>query len=333
MEPTTLRARIRSEIATDGAMPFSRYMELALYDREHGFFARTPPGPRGHFVTSPHLSPVFGDCIVRAVSRALTTLGDPDDFAVVDLGAGDGTLSRVFAANGLRTIAVERSEAARASLHADGVEPHATIPAIANGLVIANELFDNVPFDLRAQTGEEIRVTTDGDRLAFTGDATTARPALGDDAREMIDQTARALARGYVLIIDYADPDEPIRGYRDQRPVTDVLEAPGETDVTGPVDLDALAAFATEAGLQVQGHTSQRDLLARLGYREVLDAMKRQQHDARARGDSAAEVYLWNARGEASVLVDPAGLGGYGVLILATPGLPPLLPPSPKTDP
>lgn len=325
MEPTTLRARIRSEIATGGPMPFSRYMERALYDSEGGFFARTPPGPRGHFVTSPHLSPVFGDCLVRAVSRALTALGDPDDFAVVDLGAGEGTLSRVFAANGLRTIAVERSETTRAHLQAEGVEPHATIPDIANGLIVANELFDNIPFDLRAHTGEEIRVTTDGDRLAFTGDATAARAVAGADAREMINQIARALARGYVLIIDYADLDEPIRGYRDQRPVADVLEAPGETDVTGPVDLDALARFATEAGLQVQERTTQRDLLARLGYREVLDAMKRQQHDARARGDSAAEVYLWNARGEASVLVDPAGLGGYGVLVLATPGLPPLI--------
>ncbi len=54
--------RIRDEIRRTGPMPFARFMELALYDPEGGYY-RGPaarPGRAGDFLTAPELHPIFG---------------------------------------------------------------------------------------------------------------------------------------------------------------------------------------------------------------------------------------------------------------------------------
>ena len=56
-----LEAKIAAEIRAAGPMTFARFMELALYDPEAGYYARsgepdgatTGPGRRGDFLTAP----------------------------------------------------------------------------------------------------------------------------------------------------------------------------------------------------------------------------------------------------------------------------------------
>lgn len=323
----SLRERILTEIGNDGPMRFSRYMELCLYDIQEGFFHCTAPGPDGHFVTAPHVSSVFIDAIARAAEKARAGLSAQGRFEIVDVGAGDGTLLAGLArVTGAPATGVDRSQAARDAIEGRGLSSSETVPGRIEGFVICNELFDNLPFDLiDRDTSDAILIDSSGGELIATGDLARARPVLAEPAREMISSIARSVARGYVMIVDYCDMDEPVRGYRGQRPVHDVLETPGESDITGPVDLDALAVMASEAGLTVQARSTQRDLLHSLGYRQHLDELKALQDKARAAGDHATEISLWNARGEAAMLVDPQAMGAYGVLVLGTDGLPPLL--------
>lgn len=319
------RQQIVAEISTAGSIAFSRFMELALYHEQDGFFQRTAPGPGGHFITAPHVSRVFIEALARAATKARTAVGD--DAQIVDIGAGDGTLLASLARmTGMPAIGIDRSDAARRAIEHAGLAASADIPPDIHGFVICNELFDNLPFDLiDRDTDAEIRIEMRDGMIAATGELARARPLLGDAAREMIETIARSLRRGYAMIIDYCEMDEPIRGYAGHRPVHDVLAAPGESDITGPVDLDAIAAMASASGLQVQARTTQRDLLHALGYRDALDQMKADQTAARIAGDHVTEISLWNARGEAAMLVDPQAMGAYGVLVLATEGLPPLL--------
>ena len=141
-----------------GAIPFERFMELALYGAE-GFYTSPMAGSagrRGDFITSPEVGPLFGAVIARYLDAEWQRIGRPDPFTVVDAGAGPGTLARsVLAAtpacrDALRYVAVEVSEAQRAATPTRRRCRLADLPKRArfDGVVIANELLDNLPFRL-----------------------------------------------------------------------------------------------------------------------------------------------------------------------------------------
>lgn len=88
-----LAQRIWTEIETaGGALPFARYMELALYAPALGYYVAGARkfGADGDFVTAPELSPLFGRCIARACSDALNACGSA---RVLEFGAGSGAMA------------------------------------------------------------------------------------------------------------------------------------------------------------------------------------------------------------------------------------------------
>src|SRR5438105_15781162 len=89
-EPTRT---IRRAIEERGPISFAEFMELALYG-PGGFYEDPPIGEHGHFVTSPHVHPVFGVLLGRCLRSLWEALDRPVPFGVVELGAGDGTLAR-----------------------------------------------------------------------------------------------------------------------------------------------------------------------------------------------------------------------------------------------
>src|SRR5438045_4493654 len=81
-----LIAEIRQAIErAGGRIPFRDYMELALYHPQHGYYCAggEKTGKRGDFLTSPHISPLFAECLARFIGSG----------QVLELGAGDGTLA------------------------------------------------------------------------------------------------------------------------------------------------------------------------------------------------------------------------------------------------
>ena len=91
-----LRSLIGSEIAATGPMPFSRFMELALYEAELGFYETTGQagGRRGDFVTSVEAGPLFGAVIGDWLDEVWDEAGQPERFRVAEAAAGVGTLWR-----------------------------------------------------------------------------------------------------------------------------------------------------------------------------------------------------------------------------------------------
>lgn len=351
----TLSERLRERIRRGGPITFADFMEAALYDAEEGFYARPPVGEDGHFVTSPHVSPAFGDLVGRQLAESWEALGRPRPYQVVELGAGDGTLAiQVLAATrsapelaaALRYVAVERTPGAVAALGEAGLEAHASLAEVGpvTGCVLANEVLDNVPFHrLREREGRvaEVFVGLDGDRLVeVEGEPTEDVTGLLDQAlvpgeerpvspaaAAMVRELAAILERGYSFFFDYGFAGEvtpgPVHGYRDHRVVADILEEPGSRDVTAAVDLDALARGARRAGLQVWGPVSQRDALLGLGFRMWSSGVRTRQAEAEASGDWRGANRLYAARSRASILVDPAKLGGLQLVVFGTEGLPP----------
>jgi SAM-dependent MidA family methyltransferase len=325
---------IRDAIRARGPLPFDRYMALALYG-PGGFYEDPPVGPRGDFVTSPHVHPVFGALIAEAVRRLAADLHDPSPLRIAEVGAGDGTLARQVL-DGLADVdvaytAVEISPGARDRLGTiEGVRVAEGLDGICD-VILANELLDNLPFR-RIRGDREIRIGLDDERLVEVQVPWSGDPAppgeervVPDGIRAFVGSLAGALAPGYALLIDYGavgSTGGDVHGYRAHQVVEDPLEAPGRSDITVGVDFTDVATTAREHGLEAYGPVPQRAALVALGYEAWARTELRRQGELLDERKGIEAVRAWSGRSAASLLVDPAALGRLGWVVLASEGLP-----------
>ncbi|CAN5495215.1 SAM-dependent methyltransferase [soil metagenome] len=83
---------IRDGIRAHGPVPFSWFMEQALYHPQHGYYSsgRCAIGRHGDYFTSVSVGPLFGKLIAGQFAEIWETLGRPDDFVIVEQGAHHG---------------------------------------------------------------------------------------------------------------------------------------------------------------------------------------------------------------------------------------------------
>ena len=274
---TPLAALIREEIARGGPVPFSRYMELALYHPELGYYrrARDPFGKEGDFYTAEQLQPVFGILIAARIRGLLREMGEPEDALVVELGAGRAEMAGAF--EGMRYIPVEIASGA--------------LPDRFRGCVFSNEFFDALPVEVAIRHGAEfleLRVGWSGERFVWVeagrvdaeADDYLSRysaPRQGGDIVELnrealrwLERVAGRLERGLIFTIDYGYtaresarfPRGTLMSYRRHRASEDVLEDPGGRDITAHVCFTALEEHGKRCGLEpVRFETLARTLL------------------------------------------------------------------------
>jgi SAM-dependent MidA family methyltransferase len=333
----TLKQRIFDEIAAGGPMPFERFMEISLYD-PRGFFGggklRSDKG--GDFLTSPEVSSLFGETLATYVDTVRDRIGEP--FHVVEAAAGSGSLLRPLLSNlDVDAVAVESSPAARAAL-SDLVPISDEMPDSVRGVVIANELLDNLPMALAQRVEGAWRerwVGTEGDHLVFV-DATPRLDVINWldayagpvpdggwvevqlTARDWVSQSIASLEAGSLLLIDYGDTadnllprrqDGTLRTYRAHHIGPHPLDEPGETDITADVNFTALLDLHPSATLHRQD-----DFLTSLGLRERLSQLRREELEAARSGDDPRRLRLRTLKTEAETLLHPRGLGDFRVL-------------------
>ena len=295
-------------------MGFAEFMEQALYDPEHGFYESGQAGRRGgHFITSPEVGPLFGAVLGRMLDRRWDELGQPDPFTVIDAGAGPGTLARTVAkaeprcTPALRWINVERSAAGRTS-HSVGESVAAIPDGPITGVIVANELLDNLPLRLLDADGREVGENPPDPRTRLI--------PRQDQACAWLTQSLAILDRGTVVVIDYMSTTEEIaarpwpewlRTYRDHERGGDPWTAPGTQDITCEVALDQLAAVCPPTRV-----TDQAEWLRGHGIDELVAEGIAAWRAGAARGDLAALTGRSRAI-EAEALLDPAGLGNFTV--------------------
>ena len=75
----SLREQIESEIRERGPMPFSRYMDICLYDPVQGYYSRNAEqfGKAGDFYTSSDVHAVFGRLMARQFEEIWRALDGP----------------------------------------------------------------------------------------------------------------------------------------------------------------------------------------------------------------------------------------------------------------
>jgi SAM-dependent MidA family methyltransferase len=139
---------------------------------------------------------------------------------------------------------------------------------------------------------------------------------------------ARGLQRGYAIVIDYGYPAAElyqahrlmgtVRAHRGHTVSDDPFTYVGEQDLTAHVDFSALRRAGEGAGLTFAGQTNQGAFLASLDMGDLLVALGKDPQ-------TLLPEYL-AAQAATLRLIDPAGMGRFGVLIMArdAPACPPL---------
>ncbi len=93
---SSLREQIEREIRERGPIPFSRYMEICLYDPSHGYYSANAEqfGKAGDFYTSSDVHAVFGRLLARQFDEIWQALDRPPTIEILELGPGRGLFAR-----------------------------------------------------------------------------------------------------------------------------------------------------------------------------------------------------------------------------------------------
>jgi SAM-dependent MidA family methyltransferase len=253
---------IAAEIRRGGPVAFSRFMEVALYGGECGYYTsgKNVFGREGDFYTSEQMQPVFGRLAAAAMERWRAEIGGA--FQVVEWGAGRREMAEYLAPFNYAAVDVGKDEA----------------PARFEGAVFSNELFDALPVDV-ARRGDgawrlmRVGAKDDGfewvegeelggewlayaERMGLQIDEAEAWIELPVRARGMLAEMDARLARGRVAAIDYGYTERELRrfpmgtlmGYSRHRASDKVLENPGEQDITAHVPFTYVMECAGELG-------------------------------------------------------------------------------------
>src|SRR5664280_2900519 len=326
---------IVAEVQRRGRVSFARFMELALYHPEAGYYTRprSGPGPAGRcgdFLTAPTASPVFARTIGNLVQQLATELGEPVTF--VELGGGEG----LFLSEFLEQLGERRAAAVRRVIVTEAVAglAEARWPE-GPVLLFASELYDALPVHrITVQDGALAEFFVEADEhgrlqwrlgepsapeiMAYLGDCGLS---LAEGQVAEIRPAARALHAGNLrwcghggvaLVLDYGHPGRRLYdprarrggslvGYRGHALVEDVLADPGEVDITAHVNFDDLERGAADAGWE-------RGVLRPLGSFLTIHGALSLLPSRVASGEPLSPTE-WGALGEVKRLLLPTGMG------------------------
>ena len=288
---------LAGEIGRDGPVTFRRFMEVALYHPEHGYYRRSsdPFGKHGDFFTAEQIQPVFGILMAARIRQLYREMGEPREFTVVELGAGRREMAEAFSE--WRYIPVDLDSG--------------RLPEKFRGVVFSNEFFDALPVEVavyRDGAFLEQRVAFEDGRFRWqTGGAVHEEveqylrrwfppPEEGRwyeanlEALGWMERIGRALESGYALTVDYGYtraesvrfPAGTLMGYRRHMAREDVLEDPGERDITAHVNFTALEECGAACGLR-------RERFETLA-RTIVTAGEADQFAAALNSDAAGEL-------------------------------------------
>jgi SAM-dependent MidA family methyltransferase len=276
-------AVFREHAGTDGAMPFARFMELALYHNTVGYYTRPRQRigrtPGADFFTSTSLGPVFGELVLESCA-ALLGAESASSATFVEIGAEPAGPAGDEHAGVLASLTSRPPGVAHPFPGACIISLGQPFAIPAHAVVFSNELFDAQPCHrlvyhagrwresgvaLRAGALEEILLPEPSSEIGAVLKRLPATAAEG--YRIDLPLAARSLAEtiaalpwcGLFIAFDYGKswrelveetPAGTVRAYSRQRQSNALLDQPGEQDLTCHVCWDWICEALTAHGFE-----------------------------------------------------------------------------------
>ncbi|MEM1175653.1 MAG: SAM-dependent methyltransferase [Pseudomonadota bacterium] len=317
-----------------GELDFASFVHEALYAPGLGYYTggSAKLGANGDFVTAPEISELFGHCIARQIAPVIESTGG----CVLEFGAGRGTLA-VALLQRLETLGVLPREYLVLEVSPDLAERQRALiesqlpqlagrvrwidepPSSFDGVMLANEVLDAIPFSRFVKRSGAVKELTVGYnpsgfhyrernpsgslRAAVAAIEADLGQALPDGytsevclaAQTWTADLVQRLQQGLLLLFDYgvdrrsyyaADRSEGwLRCHFRHYAHNDALLYPGIQDITTWIDFSAIAETAVTAGASVAGYVTQAHFLMAAGLDEELaeladQPLERQMHVA-----------------------------------------------------
>ena len=281
---------IRSRIKQKGKIPFSEFMDLALYFPGYGYYCGSETQPyQDDYYTSPSISPVFGACIAIQLRQMWLLLDKPAEFTVVEMGSGN---SNLFC--DITRFATELDLEFAGSLEYFDTDIYDRVPSGITGCVLSNELVDAFPvarFRIIENSIHEIFVALDDDNqqiIEVTQEclnpkikqylASLESPVKEGFAGEFnigidpcMEKVSGILDNGFVITFDYGGYKDEIYSQSNSKGTLQTYykhvyglspyQKIGEQDITTKVDFSRLIDSGFVNGIATVGLVDQSEFL------------------------------------------------------------------------
>jgi len=297
---------IKENIKKRGEISLSEFIDIAMNEPNHGYYIKQKPiGSKGDFVTAPEISQIFGEIIGIWIQDYIQKLSLNEDFQIIDLGGGRGTLlkdiSKVINNKNVNYVFIDINsnliEEQRKSVpkckHFKDISEIPNLPSI----FIGNEFLDVFPikqFKKKGEHWEEIFITLKNDDFIFCSkeledisDLQDINHYIPENAdffevntklEDKISEIAKFINKngGISMFIDYGYTNnygnslQAIKKHKFVNP----LSFPGESDITSHVNFSHIIYLAKKYNLNHFGPVPQRDFFIRMGAKLRLQSLK-----------------------------------------------------------
>ncbi len=330
------------------ALPVDKFFTNVLYDNKFGYYtSRLPFGKQGDFITSPNISSLFSEIIAIWCIAAWESFGRPNNFNIVELGPGDGSLTKILLRsfknfpnfNSVKKIFLYEKSSYLKTIQKKNIESRDVkwinnFSKIKEGPVIffGNEFFDAIPikqFKKIKNSFFEKNYTIDGNNkikevfkkvsnvnIKLIESYKTLKklkfiefPKLGfQELDKMIKKISKL--NGCILIIDYGyfkPSNQNTLQSVMKHKKNSLLKNLGKADITSHVNFALLNEFFSKKGLKIKNVITQKQFLENMGI------FKRAQIVAKKmKFSEQANLYLRIKR-----LLSPKSMGNLFKVILA----------------
>jgi NADH dehydrogenase [ubiquinone] 1 alpha subcomplex assembly factor 7 len=299
-------------------LSLDKFINLSLYDKKFGYYMKKNPfGRKGDFITAPNISRLYSEMIAIWIISFWQSLGSPKKFNLIELGAGNGQMMKVFIEsfqrfplflNSCNFIIHEKSPSLikiqKKELAKNKIEWVSQISKIKKGpsIFIANEFFDALAikqFRKKENLWLEKFINLKNPDKAFFFEKKVDIKKIEKKIRFKISQDQNfieysALGINYLkdifkiikintgglLLVDYGYTQKKMKNTLQaisNHKFANILENIGNVDITHNISFDLFKRFTIKMGGLANNLTTQKEFLLRMGIKQRAQIISKNQ--------------------------------------------------------